>query len=151
MRSGPEPFDSSDAVALAAAQQAELADSYAGENDIGPTRDAAMFEEPDGLFLVVRDDDGRAVACGGVARFDETRGELKRMYVIPGARGVGLGRRMLEELEEHARRLGYTALVLETGTRPEALGLYGSAGYEPCPCWPPYDGRELSRCFAKQL
>lgn len=151
MRSGPEPFDSPDAVALTAAQQAELAGSYAGENDIGPARDAAMFEKPDGVFLVVRDEAGRAVACGGVARFDETRGELKRMYVAPDARGLGLGRRLLDELEEEARRLGYAALVLETGTRPEALGLYTSSGYGPRPCWPPYDGRELSRCFEKRL
>jgi GNAT superfamily N-acetyltransferase len=140
-----------DAAALTAAQQSELSDSYAGENDIGPTRDASMFVEPDGVFLVVRDDDGRAVACGGVARFDETRGELKRMYVVPDARGLGLGRRVLVELEAEARRLGYLALVLETGTRPEALGLYTSFGYEPCGCWPPYDSRALSRCFEKTL
>jgi GNAT superfamily N-acetyltransferase len=151
MRSGPEPFDSPDAVALTAAQQQELSASYAGENDIGPARDASMFVEPDGVFLVVRDDEGRAVACGGVTRFDETRAELKRMYVVPDARGRGLGRRILVELEEHARRLGYARVVLETGTRPEALGLYESAGYAPRPCWPPYDARVLSRCFEKNL
>jgi GNAT superfamily N-acetyltransferase len=149
--SGPEPFDSPDAVALTTAQQAELYESYAGENDIGPKRDASMFVEPDGVFLVVRDEDGKAVACGGVARYDETRGELKRMYVVPETRGRGLGRRVLEELEAEAVRLGYRSLVLETGTRPEALGLYTSAGYEPIPCWPPYNARELSRCFEKQL
>lgn len=58
---------------------------------------------------------------------------------------------MLEQLEAEARRLGYRAVVLETGTRPEALGLYASAGYEPCGCWPPYDARALSRCFEKTL
>jgi len=151
MRSGPEPYDSPDVVALTTAQQRELSDSYSGENDIGPARVAAMFVEPDGVFIVVRDEDGRALACGGVARYDESRGELKRMYVLPEERGLGLGRRVLVELEEHARRLGYEALVLETGTRPEALGLYTSAGYEPCPCWPPYSTRELSRCFEKTL
>ncbi len=151
MRSGPESFDHPDVVALTVAQQDELFASYDGENDIGPKRDASQFVEPHGVFIVVRDDDGRAVACGGIARFDDTRAELKRMYVVPDARGLGLGRRVLVELEEHARRLGYTSVVLETGTRPEALGLYESAGYARRPCWPPYDAREISRCFEKTL
>ena len=125
---------------------------YEGEADIGPAREASMFVEPDGVFLVVRDDDGAAIACGGVARFDEARGELKRMYVVPELRGHGLGRRVLVELEAEARRLGYRSLVLETGDRqPEALGLYASAGYERIPCYPPYDSRALSLCFEKRL
>jgi GNAT superfamily N-acetyltransferase len=74
------------------------------------------------------------------------------MYVVPEARGRGLGRRLLEELEAAARGLGYTSLVLETGDRqPEALGLYASAGFERIPCYPPYDSRELSLCFEKRL
>lgn len=151
MRSGPESFDSPDVQELVTAQQAEMAGLYEGEADIGPTREASMFVEPDGVFLVVRDDN-RAVACGGVARFDETRGELKRMYVLPDARGRGLGRRVLVELEAEARRLGYRALVLETGDlQREALGLYESSGYERIPCYPPYDARELSLCFEKRL
>lgn len=125
---------------------------YEGEADIGPTREAAMFQEPDGVFLVVRDDIGGAVGCGGICRFDETRAELKRMYVAPQARGLGLGRQVLEELEAHARRLGYRGIVLETGDRqPEALGLYASAGYQRIPCYPPYSGRSLSLCFEKTL
>ncbi|HEY2544099.1 MAG TPA: GNAT family N-acetyltransferase [Gaiellaceae bacterium] len=152
MRSGPEPFDSPDVEVLTTAQQAEMRGIYAGEADIGPTREAAMFVEPDGIFLVVRDDEGITVACGGVARFDETRGELKRMYVVPAARGRGLGRRLLVDLEDAARRLGYRALVLETGDQqPEALGLYESSGYERIPCYPPYDSRALSLCFEKPL
>jgi GNAT superfamily N-acetyltransferase len=152
MRSGPESFDAPDVVALCVAQQTEMAGVYGGEADIGPTREAAMFDPPEGVFLVIRDDDGRAVACGGVARFDDRRGELKRMYVVPERRGRGLGRRLLEELEAEARRLGYRALVLETGDRqPEALGLYLSSGYERMPCYPPYDSRALSLCFEKRL
>src|SRR6185437_14802559 len=111
MRSGPESFDAVDVQALVSAQQAEMAGLYDGEADIGPTREAAMFVEPDGVFIVVRDGE-RAVACGGIARFDETRAELKRMYVVPDLRGRGLGRRVLVELEAEARRLGYRALVL---------------------------------------
>ncbi|HEY8406337.1 MAG TPA: GNAT family N-acetyltransferase [Gaiellaceae bacterium] len=137
--------------ALCLAQQAEMHGVY-GEADIGPTREAPMFVPPDGIFLVLRDDAGRAIGCGGIARFDDRRGEVKRMYVVPEARGRGLGRRLLEELEAQARALGYTGVVLETGDRqPEALGLYESAGFARIPCYPPYDSRALSLCFEKRL
>lgn len=152
MRSGPEPFDSVDVQALARAQQEEMRGLYDGEGDIGPVREAPMFVPPDGVFLVVRDDAGAAVACGGLARFDTERAELKRMYVVPTVRGRGLGRRVLVELEAAARELGYRGIVLETGDlQPEALGLYRSAGYERIPCYPPYDSRALSLCFEKRL
>ena len=82
-------------TALCEAQQEEMRGRYGGVADIGPTREAAMFVEPDGVFVVVRDDGERAVACGGVCRFDDARAELKRMYVVPKARGQGLGRRVL--------------------------------------------------------
>jgi putative acetyltransferase len=151
MRSGPERFDSPDVQALCAAQQAEMLALYEGEADIGPARDASMFVPPDGVFVVVRDGE-RAVACGGVARFDETRAEVKRMYVLPEARGRGLGRRVLEELEAQARELGYAALLLETGDKSDAaLALYRSSGFASIRCWPPYDSRSLSLCFEKRL
>ena len=152
MRSGPEPFDSPDAQALCAAQHAEMLALYEGEADIGPTREASMFVPPDGVFVLVRDEAARAVACGGITRFDETRAEVKRMYVVPDARGLGLGRRVLVELEAHARDLGYTGLVLETGDRSAAaLAIYESSGFERVACWPPYDTRALSICLEKRL
>ena len=138
-------------LALVAAQQKELRGRYEGVGDIGPTRDAHMFEPPGGAFLVARVD-GRAVACGGICRYDAKRAELKRMYVDPGARGLGLGRRLLESLEGEARRLGYAGLVLETAERQqEALGLYASAGYRPIPCYGAYAQQRTSRCFEKTL
>ena len=152
MRSGLEPFDSPDVQALVTAQQEEMRGLYAGEADIGPAREASMFVPPDGVFLVVRDDDGAAVACGGICRFDETRAELKRMYVLPAARGRGHGRHVLEELEAAARSLGYAGVVLETGQlQVAAVALYRSAGYEPIPCYGVYAAREWSRCFEKRL
>jgi GNAT superfamily N-acetyltransferase len=151
MRSGPESFDSPDVQALVEAQQEEMRGRYGGVGDIGPTREARMFEPPDGVFLVTRVD-GRAVSCGGICRFDAARAELKRMYVRPAERGLGLGRRLLEALEDEARRLGYTGIVLETGDlQPEAVGLYVSAGYAPIPCYGVYAARALSKCFEKQL
>jgi GNAT superfamily N-acetyltransferase len=152
MHSGPEPFDSPDVQALVEAQQEEMRGRYAGVGDIGPAREAHMFEPPDGVFLVTRADDGCAVACGGICRFDAARAELKRMYVLPESRGSGLGRLLLEALEREARRLGYTGIVLETGDQqPEALGLYVSAGYGPIPCYGVYASRALSMCFEKRL
>jgi GNAT superfamily N-acetyltransferase len=143
-------FDAPDVYALVVAQQVELT-GRDGRGDIGPARNAAMFELPDGVFLAVHDE-GRAVACGGVCRFDETRAELKRMYVVPEARGRGLGRLLLEALEDEARRLGYAGIVLETGEgQQESLGLYASAGYEPIPCYGVYAGQPISRCFEKRL
>ena len=133
------------------AQQEELR-ALDGSGDVGPAREAAMFQPPDGVFVVLRDENGVAVACGGICRFDETRAELKRMYVVPPERGRGHGRRVLEELEAAARRLGYTGVVLETGELQTAsLGLYGSAGYEPIPCYGVYASRSWSRCFEKRL
>ena len=150
MPSGPEPFDSDDAQALVRAQQEELR-GLDGAGDIGPTREAWMFEPPDGVFLVSRVD-GRAVGCGGFCRFDETRAELKRMYVVPGARGLGLGRELLAALEAEARAVGYAGIVLETGVLQDAsLGLYTSSGYAPIPCYGVYAEREWSRCFEKAL
>jgi GNAT superfamily N-acetyltransferase len=74
------------------------------------------------------------------------------MYVLPDARGRGLGRRVLEELEAEARRFGYAGVVLETGDRSvEALELYRSACYEPIPCYGVYAHRGLSRCFEKRV
>ncbi len=150
MPSGPEPFDSPDVQALVRAQQQELR-GRDGAGDIGPTREAWMFEPPDGVFLVSRVE-GRAVGCGGICRFDETRAELKRMYVVPAERGLGLGRGLLVALEAEAHRLGYAGIVLETGElQPESLGLYASAGYEPIPCYGVYAGRTWSRCFEKPI
>src|SRR5438067_25689 len=101
MRSGPElaveRFDAPDVLALTVAQQEELR-GLDGRGDIGPARDALMFEPPGGAFVVARVE-GRPVGCGGVCRFDDTRAELKRMYVDPAARGQGLGRLLLEALE----------------------------------------------------
>jgi GNAT superfamily N-acetyltransferase len=147
---GPEPFEAPEVTALTDAQQAELR-GLDGRGDIGPKRDGRMFEAPNGVFLVGRDD-GNAVACGGICRFDETRAELKRMFVLPDARGRGLGRALLLALEDEARALGYTAIVLETGVQQDAaLGLYEAAGYRPIPCYGEYAGQEISRCFEKRL
>ena len=62
---------------------------------------------------------------------DRAVGEIKRMWTAPGARGLGIARRMLRALEEKARQAGLTRLQLETNrTLSEAQGLYRKEGYE---------------------
>jgi len=88
---------------------------------------------PHGTYLVAWED-GRPVAGGGVKRLGDALGEIKRMYVVPEARGRGHGRRLLYHLEDAARGLGYTRVRLDTGpSQPGALRLYASAGYVSIP------------------
>ena len=106
---------------------------------------------PDGTFLVAYEA-GAAVGCGGVRRYDATTGEIKRMYVRPDARGRGISRALLKELEAAAERIGYLALVLETGLRqPEAIGLYESAGYARIANYGFFRDEPVSVCYRKDL
>ncbi|MET8504580.1 GNAT family N-acetyltransferase [Streptomyces sp. NPDC004787] len=159
----PTPFDHPDAVKLNDAVQLEYAERYAdddgdGEGDLTPL-DASMFAPPRGLYLLAYDPEGRPVATGGWRTQDandegyaDGDAELKRMYVVPEARGLGLARRILAALEADAREAGRTRMVLETGTaQPEAIALYTSCGYEPCEKFGYYRHYENSRCYAKPL
>lgn len=84
---------------------------------------------PDVHFFVARRE-GLAIGCGALCVDAGGYGEIKRMFVHPSARGLGLGRRILECIEEQARQEGLHCIRLETGIRqPEALGLYRAAGY----------------------
>ncbi len=85
---------------------------------------------PDGIWLVAYRD-GRAIGCGGLQRLDSETGEVRRIFLEQAERGRGTGRRLLVELEEHARRLGYKRVRLTTGDgQPEALQMFQSAGYQ---------------------
>ena len=91
--------------------------------------DADELTEPDGLLLLARLH-AEPVGCGALKFHDGAPTELKRMWVDPSARGLGLGRRILAELEERARLHGATTVRLETNrSLEEAIGLYRSAGY----------------------
>lgn len=88
---------------------------------------------PHGAFLELVEG-GRALACGGLKRFDDQSCEIKRMYVIPEARGRGLSGLLLEALESRARDLGYSVARLDTGDRQlAAIRLYEGAGYRRIP------------------
>jgi GNAT superfamily N-acetyltransferase len=91
----------------------------------------------------------------GIGAFRPTDGEtveIKRMYVDPAARGAGVGKAILEDLERWAREEGYTRAVLETSKRLEpAVRLYGRSGYAVIPNYGPYMDVEDSVCMAKTL
>jgi GNAT superfamily N-acetyltransferase len=87
-----------------------------------PTAGPAELNPPAGLFIVGYKD-GRAVCCDGIKRLADGICELKRMYVIPEARGHGVARALLVELEDRARAAGYVSARLDTGDRQPAAQL----------------------------
>ena len=131
LRFEPFPADQAPAADLIAAMVAEMAILY-GPIDVPsmPSATPADFAPPHGTFLVGFDDDGAPVCAGGVKRLDDDAAEIKRMYVVPAARGRGLARVLLSALEDAAFRLGYGTVRLDTGPlQPNAQRLYESAGY----------------------
>jgi RimJ/RimL family protein N-acetyltransferase len=146
-----EQITSPVASALIAALNAELARQYPEEGANHFRLDAEEVEEGRGGFLVASLG-GEPVGCGAIRRVDASTGEIKRMFVAPAFRGRRIGARLLAALEDQARRLGLTRIVLETGTRQaEALGLYGRAGYVVIPAFGEYVGSPLSVCMEKRL
>jgi len=93
-----------------------------------------------GLFRIVTDAGGRMVGCGGLFPLTRETAEIRRMYLLPEARGRHLGRQLLDELLEGARTRGVRRVVLGTASVfREAIGLYRSAGFVPSD--PPPGGR----------
>ena len=132
-------------------QQAEMASYYGGEGGSGAPPRGEQFLPPAGVFLAARRD-GEVIGCGGICRLDDGVAELRRMYVSPLARGLGIGRRLLAALESEALALGYSSIRLETGFRQrEAIGLYESAGFRRGDCWGPYLTDPKSVCYEKRL
>lgn len=92
---------------------------------------AELFAPPEGAFIVV-ERDGETIGGGAFKRYDAQTAELKRIWTRDDQRRQGLARRVVEELEERARRQGYRRVYLTTGFRqPEAWGLYIDSGYVP--------------------
>ena len=95
--------------------------------------DAGEMAPPTGLFLIARLR-GEAVGCGGLIVHGADPAEIKRMWVVPEVRGLGLGRRILSELERLARESGASATRLDTNRNlTEAIALYRASGYEEIP------------------
>jgi GNAT superfamily N-acetyltransferase len=121
---------------LAQSMRDEIAVMYDGLDLDGPSMPAAGQPElssPGGLFIVGYVDE-EPICCGGVKRLGDDACEIKKMYVVPEWRGKGVARKLLHELEQRARGLGYAVARLDTGPKQlGARGLYESEGYEQVP------------------
>ena len=113
---------------------AELAVRFHG--DVDPleavlTDAAVAYAPPRGLFVVSPGEAEPVVACGAVQWIDDQRGEIKRMWVNPSHRGVGVASRLLAFLEGLVLGSGRTTVVLDTNAAlTEAIALYDGHGYE---------------------
>lgn len=144
-----EEWDEPDGARLRANQRAEL-DARYGCDDHEPG-DGPSAEDI-AVFLIARDSAGRAVGCGALRLLDAGSAEIKRMYVVPGARGTGVAVTVLRELETHARRHGVRTLKLETGpAQPDAIRFYEREGYRRIENFGAYRGEPLSQCYARDL
>lgn len=112
--------------------------------------DPAAFAPPNGVFLVVHDDEGRPVGCGAVRMLSPERAEVKHLWLDPAARGRGWSRILLAELEERAVEFGAREVVLDTNATLEAAqSLYRTSGYREIP---PYnENPNATHWFGKSL
>lgn len=109
---------------------AELARRFSQGFDVSLSRDpdAAAMTHPTGAFLLAMSD-GLPIGCVGL-KGPGPVAEVKRLWVSPSARGLGLARRLMEETEAQARALGMTTLQLDTNSAlPEAVALYRNSGW----------------------
>jgi GNAT superfamily N-acetyltransferase len=136
VRVEPEPYESDGPRWLVAQAEAELIARYGGLDAGELCLTTAMFEPPQGSFLVARVDGGQAappqrpVGGVGLRRLAEGVGEVRRLWVDPSRRGRGVGRALMARLEGSALDLGFENLFLATGDRqPEAVQLYETTGW----------------------
>ena len=116
---------------------------------IGSTAEPDELRPPNGEMVVayLRDE---PVGCGALKQTADATIDIKRMWLAEAARGLGLGRRLLAELEERAARAGARTVRLETSDLlHEAVALYRSAGYEEVPAF--NDEPFAHHWFAKRL
>ncbi len=127
---------SADAQQCLAAYFAEIGSRFPGGFD--PAKGSCVpdhddFRAPCGCLLVAHLS-GQPIGCGALRTLSSGVGEIKRMWIAPNARGMGLGRRLLAELEAEARRHAFHTVRLDTNaTLDEALNLYRSSGYREIP------------------
>ena len=128
---GVEPPSTADARWCFDRYFAELNSRFDGGFDSGLSNSAYPEEltPPSGLLILGRLQ-GRPVGCGALKFHRKEPAELKRMWIAESARGLGVGRRLLAELERHARNAGVRVLRLETNRALcEAIRLYRRSGY----------------------
>ena len=128
---------------------AELDERFPAGFDAAAAADVSDLRSPHGAFVLVRAADV-VVGCGGVQRIDATTGEIKRMWIDPTRRGLGVGRRLLARLEDVRTRPRLHRVVLDTnGALVEAIAMYRRAGYEAVERY--NDNPYAQHWFAKHL
>lgn len=149
-------MDASDAHDLLTAYFTSREIGFAHQNVVYTATfpDPAVFEPPAGVFVIVEDDDGAPVGCGGIRLVADgplgRRYEVKHLYLSPQTRGRGWGRLLLDDLERRAIEFGARELVLDTHHSLEAAGgLYATSGFVAIA---PYnDNPNATRWYAKPL
>ncbi|WP_246002063.1 GNAT family N-acetyltransferase [Allorhizocola rhizosphaerae] len=147
----PTRYGSATAQKLIAHLMEDLKERY-GEADGTPVQ-PAEFDPPDGGFFVVHVD-GKPVGCGAWRSWggSEQVAEVKRVFVAPDGRRLGLARRIMETIEADARKHGRNRIILETGTgQPEAIAMYEALGYERIEPFGHYKNEPGVRCFGKNI
>lgn len=101
------------------------------------------------LFAVTVD--GKPRGCGGFRVVGRDYAEIKRIYVDPSSRGLGLAKALLNRLENESRALGLFEMKLETGIyQPEAIGLFDRCGYTQCPVFGDYPKNDPLSYFMRK-
>jgi GNAT superfamily N-acetyltransferase len=94
----------------------------------------------------------KPVACGCFKKYNKESVELKRMFVLPEARGLGLAQLVIKELEAEAKHQGFEVLILETLYKQiEAINLYQKTGFKIVENYEPYVGLLNSVCMSKSI
>ena len=109
----------------------------------------ASAQIPDVLIAY---DDGKAVGCAGLKRYDDKSTEIKRVWVQPEYRRQHIADKMMQLVEQKAKEQGFARVILQT--RPQmtkAVGMYTKRGYKLIENYPPYDKLVGAVCYAKEL
>jgi putative acetyltransferase len=141
--------DTPDAIMLIEELEGELDAFYPNESRHGYSVEKLI--QLNVAFFVIRKD-GIPAGCGGVQLFGKEYCEVKRMYVRPSFRGLGLAKLMLEELSKHAKENGIYVLRLETGIhQKDAIALYRGWGFKEIAHFGEYKEDPLSLFFEKRI
>lgn len=145
------PYDHPDAVALREQMVAEVKTIYGEQRDAGSSGMPTGVVANTVVLTLVGYAGERPLAHALLRRLGDDL-EIKRMFVAPEARGLGAANALMTALEDGARALGATRLILHTGDRQvAAIRTYTRHGYTPIPIYEPYVGMPASLCFEKVL
>ena len=141
--------DSPDAVALITELEEHLAPQYPAASRHGYSVEKLIGQ---GVHFFVMRYEGAPVGCGGVQFFGQEYGEIKRMYVRPSFRGMGLAKLLVTHLATHTQTQGISLLRLETGIyQTEAIALYEKMGFRRVKPFGDYRETDVSLCYEKIL